>query len=54
MPNSTYRIKIDNEEAAKGSLYEDWDFEAPKQIRVRAANAPVCRAAGIMLRQRSA
>ena len=35
MPNNTYRIKIDNEEAAKGSLYEDWEFEAPKQIKAR-------------------
>jgi hypothetical protein len=40
MPNNTYRIKIDNEEAAKGSLYEDWEFEAPKQIRVRRGAAP--------------
>ncbi len=42
MPNNTYRIKIDNEEAAKGSLYEDWEFEAPKQIRVRAARLRPC------------
>ena len=36
MPNNTYRILIDNAEAAKGALHEDWDFEAPKQIMARA------------------
>ena len=39
MPNNTYRILIDNAEAAKGALHEDWDFEAPKQITARA---PAC------------
>ncbi|KAK9831943.1 hypothetical protein WJX81_001639 [Elliptochloris bilobata] len=40
MPNNTYRILIDNEEAAKGALHEDWDFEAPKQIKDPEAKKP--------------
>jgi hypothetical protein len=49
MPNNTYRIKIDNEEAAKGSLYEDWEFEAPKQIRVRRGAPPALLAIKVWL-----
>jgi len=30
--DNTYRILIDGEEKASGSLYDDWEFELPKKI----------------------
>mmetsp|Transcript_17206 Transcript_17206/g.55064 ORF Transcript_17206/g.55064 Transcript_17206/m.55064 type:complete len:267 (+) Transcript_17206:621-1421(+) len=32
-PDNTYKVLIDGEEKAAGSLYEDWDFLAPKTIK---------------------
>jgi calreticulin len=31
-PDNTYKILIDNEEKRTGSLFEDWDFLALRQI----------------------
>ncbi len=33
--DNTYEVKIDNKKAESGSLEEDWDFLAPKMIKVR-------------------
>jgi len=32
-PDNTYEIRIDEKEVAKGSLREDWDLLAPKEIK---------------------
>eukprot|EP00898_Chlorokybus_atmophyticus_P004367 jgi/Chlat1/4931/Chrsp31S08932 len=39
-PDNTYKVLIDNEVKAEGSLYEDWDFLAPKQIKDPKAKKP--------------
>eukprot|EP00897_Mesotaenium_endlicherianum_P009005 jgi/Mesen1/8132/ME000437S07228 len=39
-PDNTYQILIDQEEAASGSLYDDWDFLAPKQIKDPESKKP--------------
>ena len=33
-PDNTYEVLIDNEKAESGSLEDDWDFLAPKKIKV--------------------
>ena len=32
-PDNTYEVRINNEEVQSGSLYEDWDFLEPKEIK---------------------
>jgi len=32
-PDNSYSILIDNEEKSEGSLYDDWEFELPKEIK---------------------
>ena len=32
--DNTYEVKIDNKKVQSGSLEEDWDFLAPKKIKV--------------------
>jgi len=32
-PDNTYQILIDGEEKSAGSMYDDWEFELPKQIK---------------------
>jgi calreticulin len=39
-PDNTYVVKIDGSEVQKGSLKEDWDFLAPKEIPDPAAKKP--------------
>jgi len=39
-PDNTYVVKIDGSEVQKGSLKEDWDFLAPKEINDPAAKKP--------------
>jgi calreticulin len=39
-PNQTYEIRIDNEVKQSGSLVEDWDLLAPKQIPDPALSKP--------------
>eukprot|EP01116_Phalansterium_solitarium_P012837 TRINITY_DN294_c0_g1_i1.p1 TRINITY_DN294_c0_g1~~TRINITY_DN294_c0_g1_i1.p1 ORF type:complete len:419 (+),score=185.59 TRINITY_DN294_c0_g1_i1:64-1257(+) len=39
-PDNTYEVKIDGAEVQKGSLKEDWDFLAPKEINDPAAKKP--------------
>jgi len=39
-PDNTYEVKIDGSEVQKGSLKEDWDFLAPKEIPDPAAKKP--------------
>jgi calreticulin len=33
-PDNTYKVLIDNEEVAAGSLEDDWDMLLPKTIKV--------------------
>lgn len=40
MPNNTYQVLIDLEQVAEGSLEEDWDMLAPKEIRDPKATKP--------------
>jgi len=39
-PDNTYQVYIDLEEAAKGSLTEDWDLLPPKSIKDPSAKKP--------------
>eukprot|EP00899_Mesostigma_viride_P002619 jgi/Mesvir1/12358/Mv00541-RA.1 len=39
-PDNTYQVLIDNEVKESGSLYDDWDFLAPKEIRDPDAKKP--------------
>lgn len=39
-PDNKYKVLIDNEEAAAGSLEEDWDFLPPKKIKDPEAKKP--------------
>jgi len=39
-PDNKYKVLIDNEEAASGSLEEDWDFLPPKKIKDPEAKKP--------------
>lgn len=39
-PDNTYEVLIDNEKAESGTLEDDWDFLAPKKIKVRRVDAP--------------
>jgi len=39
-PDSTYEVRIDNKEVAKGSLKEDWDMLSPKEIKDPNAKKP--------------
>jgi len=39
-PDNTYEIRTDNKEVAKGSIFEDWDFLPPKQIKDPEASKP--------------
>lgn len=39
-PDNKYKVLIDNEEAAAGSLEEDWDFLAPKKVKDPEAKKP--------------
>jgi len=39
-PDNTYQVLIDNVEKAAGSLYDDWDFLAPKTIKDPEASKP--------------
>ena len=34
-PDSTYVVKIDNKQEESGTLEADWDFLAPKMIKVQ-------------------
>jgi len=38
--DNTYKILIDGEEKASGSLYDDWEFESPKEINDPSASKP--------------
>lgn len=33
-PDNTYEVKIDNKKEESGTLEDDWDFLAPKTIKV--------------------
>lgn len=33
-PDNSYVVKIDNEKVESGTMEEDWDFLAPKTIKV--------------------
>ena len=33
-PDNTYEVKIDNKKEESGTLETDWDFLAPKMIKV--------------------
>ena len=39
-PDNTYTVKIDNKDVKSGSLEEDWDFLAPKEIPDPEASKP--------------
>lgn len=39
-PDNTYTILIDNEEKSTGSMYDDWEFELPKEIKDPAESKP--------------
>jgi len=39
-PDNTYRVDIDGKEVASGSLKEDWDMLAPKEIKGPKASKP--------------
>merc|ERR1719402_2101287 len=39
-PDNTYTVKIDNKKVESGSLEEDWDFLAPKEIPDPEASKP--------------
>jgi len=39
-PDNKYKVLIDNEEAAAGSLEEDWDFLPPKKVKDPEAKKP--------------
>lgn len=39
-PDNTYEVQIDSKEVAKGSLKEDWDLLAPKEIKDPKASKP--------------
>jgi calreticulin len=39
-PDNTYEVKIDNEKVESGSLEDDWDFLAPKEIPDPEAKKP--------------
>lgn len=34
-PDNTYIVKIDNKKVESGNLEADWDFLAPKKIKVK-------------------
>ena len=34
-PDNTYEVKIDNKKVESGELEADWEFLAPKKIKVR-------------------
>jgi len=34
-PDNTYEVKIDNKKEESGTLETDWDFLAPKMIKVQ-------------------
>ena len=33
-PDNTYEVKIDNKKEESGTLEADWDFLAPKKVKV--------------------
>merc|ERR1712178_630795 len=39
-PDNTYKVLIDNEEAKSGSLFDDWDFLEPKEIKDPETSKP--------------
>ena len=39
-PDNTYEVLIDNQQSQSGSLEEDWDFLAPKEIKDPEAKKP--------------
>eukprot|EP00762_Andalucia_godoyi_P002635 ANDGO_03295.mRNA.1 Calreticulin len=39
-PDNTYKVLVDNQERAAGSLYEDWDFLPAKQIDDLSVSKP--------------
>jgi len=39
-PDNTYQILIDGEEKTGGSMYDDWEFELPKQIQDPSQSKP--------------
>jgi len=39
-PDNTYEVMIDLKEVASGSLYDDWDFLKPKEIKDPAISKP--------------
>jgi len=38
--DSTYEIRVDGEESAKGNMKDDWDFEPPKMIKDPSQSKP--------------
>ena len=39
-PDNTYEVRIDNEKVESGSLFDDWDFLPPKQIKDPSKSKP--------------
>lgn len=39
-PDNTYEVQIDGKKAESGSLYDDWDFLAPRKIKDPNASKP--------------
>merc|ERR1711988_160581 len=39
-PDNTYEVRINNEEVQSGSLFEDWDFLEPEEIKDPSKSKP--------------